>query len=333
MKEIDVIALGEILIDFTSAGISSAGQALYERNAGGAPANVAAAVARLGGRSGFIGKIGTDSFGIYLRQTLENLGVQTSGLSETSDQHTTLAFVSLSSNGEREFSFCRNPGADTCLEEADLAQAGLEKTKFLHIGSLSLTHEPARSATHAAIKAVREAGGYISYDPNWRKPLWSSQEEGIIQMKSLIPLAHMVKVSEEELHLLYGVNPETDLGLAKGAALIRNEGPSFVMVTLGPRGVYYQNSVSSGIVEAPVVKVQDTTGAGDSFVGGLLYRFSKLPEGVSLFDRRASEIEEDLYFANAVASMCVTRRGAIPAMPDLSEVTKLIQNASFRSRS
>lgn len=333
MKELDVIALGEILIDFTSAGVSSAGQILYERNAGGAPANVAAAVARLGGRSGFIGKTGCDSFGSFLKETLEKIGVETIGLTETTLQHTTLAFVSLSPSGERDFSFCRNPGADTCLAETDLAEAGLAKTRFLHIGSLSLTHEPARSATHAAIHAVRKAGGYISYDPNWRKPLWPSQEEGIKQMKSLISLAHMVKVSEEELQLLYGVNSDTDAGLEEGAARILEEGPSFVLVTLGPRGVYYKNKSSSGIVGAPVVKVQDTTGAGDSFVGGLLYRFTRLPETISPFDRNSTDLKDDLFFANSVASVCVTKRGAIPAMPTLSEVNLLIQKTSIRSDS
>lgn len=328
MNSYDVAALGEILIDFTSAGVSSAGQALFERNPGGAPANVAVAIARLGGRSAFIGKTGKDLFGNFLEQTLRETGVDTCSLKSDPDYNTTLAFVSLSSNGEREFSFYRNPGADTRLSPDDLDKTLLESVTFLHIGSLSLTHEPSRSATLKAIRIVAEAGGIVSYDPNWRPSLWASQEEGLAAMKSLFPLSHLVKVSEEELSLLFGIQPDDDTEIDRGAGMILETGAKMVCVTLGPRGVYYKTRKHSGFVPCESVKVVDTTGAGDSFVGGLLYRLSRLSKGVDPFDRDADSIRDDLVFANAVASLCVTRRGAIPALPNLAEVEVFLRSIS-----
>lgn len=320
MKTIDVTALGEILIDFTSAGLSSAGQALYERNAGGAPANVAVAVSRLGGKAAFVGKTGSDSFGSFLKETLAASGVETNGMRVDNSQHTTLAFVTLSSGGERTFSFCRNPGADTQLAESDLDGDLLDATKFLHVGSLSLTHEPARSATLAAIARVKKSGGCISYDPNWRAPLWHDREQGLAAMKSVFPYADIVKVSDEELGLLFGCDAGTNEGLAAGAAKIMEFGARLVLVTLGARGVYYRTLSGDGIVAAQKVSVVDTTGAGDSFVGGLLYRLSREARGLDAALSDAAALEKDLAFANAVASICVTRRGAIPAMPTINEV-------------
>ncbi len=320
MKQFDVTALGEILIDFTSAGLSPAGQVLYERNAGGAPANVAAAVARLGGRSAFIGKTGKDDFGTFLRATLDAYGIETRGMQTAKEQHTTLAFVTLAPGGERSFSFYRNPGADTQLSPDELDVALLSDTRFLHIGSLSLTHDSARAATIAAIKKVRESGGYISYDPNWRAPLWDSRETGIRMMKSLFPYANMVKVSDEELKLLFDTED-----YSAGAAKILAEGAQLVLVTLGPKGVFYKTAREEGVVGVPKVAVVDTTGAGDSFVGGLLYRLSRCPDGTNPFSKSQDELEADLRFANAVASLCVTKRGAIPAMPALDDVTEFLR--------
>ncbi len=320
MKQFDITALGEILIDFTSAGLSAAGQVLYERNAGGAPANVAAAVARLGGKAAFIGKTGKDDFGTFLRGTLESYGIETRGMQTAQEQHTTLAFVTLAAGGERNFSFYRNPGADTQLSTDELDVSLLADTRFLHIGSLSLTHDSARSATIAAIKKVRESGGYISYDPNWRAPLWDNRETGIRMMKSLFPYANMVKVSDEELKLLF----DTD-DYSAGATKILAEGAQLVLVTLGPKGVFYKTATDEGIVDVPKVTVIDTTGAGDSFVGGLLYRLSRCPDGTDPFVKPKEELEADLRFANTVASLCVTKRGAIPAMPVLADVTAFLK--------
>ncbi len=321
MKKIDVAALGEILIDFTSAGMSEAGQVLYERNAGGAPANVAASVARLGGKSAFLGKTGSDIFGDFLKSALLAHEVNTDGMRRSDTHPTTLAFVTLSPGGERSFSFYRNPGADTRLSPEELDKGILDNSRFLHIGSLSLTHEPARAATLAAIKTVKEAGGYISYDPNWREPLWENREKGIRMMKSLFPYADMVKVSDEELVLLYNSSD-----YSSGAVKIMEEGAQLVLVTLGAKGVFYKTKNGEGIVPAQAVKVVDTTGAGDSFVGGLLYRLTRPAEGLNPFTKDGAALESDLAFANGVASLCVTKRGAIPAMPSLSDVERFLRN-------
>ena len=315
MKTFDVTALGEILIDFTPAGISPAGQILYERNPGGAPANVAAAVARLGGRSAFIGKTGNDVFGRFLRETLDAHGIETRGLQTAEGHPTTLAFVTLTPDGERDFSFYRNPAADTQITPGELDGPLLQGSRFLHVGSLSLTHEPARAATLSAIERVKAAGGCISYDPNWRALLWESRETGIRAMKSLLPAADVVKVSDEELALLFG---SEDCSL--GAARILAEGARLVLVTLGAKGVFYKTPTLEGRVEGPAVQAVDTTGAGDAFVGGLLYRLSRAPADADPLARTQGELEQDLRFANAVASLCVRKRGAIPAMPALQEV-------------
>jgi len=314
-KRIDVTALGEILIDFTSAGTSEAGQTLYERNAGGAPANVAVAVSRLGGISAFVGMTGSDSFGTYLRDTLDRCSVDTRGMQTCEDCPTTLAFVTLSSGGERTFSFYRNPGADTRLAPEQLDSSLLSASRFLHVGSLSLTHEPARSATMEAISLVKKAGGYISYDPNWRQPLWQDEATGLHAMHSLFEYADIVKVSEEELLLLF----DTD-DYSLGAQKILDNGARLVLVTLGPKGVFYKNTASEGTIPVPPVSVKDTTGAGDSFMGGLLYRLSRTPYPEDPFLRSRSELEGDILFANAVAALCVQKRGAIPAMPSRNEV-------------
>ena len=323
MKRFDVAAFGEILIDFTYAGTNADGKKVYEENPGGAPANCVAAVSKLGGTGAFIGMTGRDSFGADLRATLQGLGVDTSAMRYTDNQHTTLAFVSLDGKGERTFSFCRNPGADTQMMTADLDDELLQASRILHVGSLSLTEEPAKSATFAAIRMAKAAGALISYDPNYRAALWQGHNDASAEMKSLLPFADIVKVSEEELPMLLGpgITPE------KGAEQLLAGGAKLVMVTLGPRGVLYMarlfdGSRISGTVGAPDVTVVDTTGAGDSFTGGLLYRLTRR-ESPLRFTK--AELEEDLRFANAVASLCVTKRGGIPALPDLETVETFIK--------
>ncbi len=320
-KEIDVTTLGEILIDFTFAGKNSDGKKLFEENPGGAPANCAVAISRLGGKSAFVGMTGFDSFGEDLKSTLQEQGVDVSGMRKTQAQHTTLAFVSLDSKGERNFSFCRNPGADTQLSPSDLDENLLLKSRILHIGSLSLTDEPAKSATLKAIEIAKKSGAYISYDPNYRAALWGSRSDAIPLMKSILPFSDMVKVSDEELALLYG----KEISAEAGAKEILSCGAKLVLVTLGSKGVYYatktQSLESSGTLGVPDVKVVDTTGAGDSFTGGLLYRLTRRENP---FSYTKAELEKDIAFANAVASLCVTKRGAIPALPCLSDVEKFI---------
>lgn len=321
MKKFDVTALGEILIDFTFAGKNPEGKNIYEENIGGAPANVAAAIAKCGGKSAFIGMTGNDSFGADCRNCLKALNVETKGMKVTEAQHTTLAFVSLDEKGERHFSFCRNPGADTQLAPEDLDYELLNETKILHIGSLSLTNEPAKTATLQAINTVKEAGGLISYDPNWRENLWKGRDDALALLKSVFDYADIVKISDEEMKLLFG-----DIDLEKAAEQIHNKGVKLVLITLGPKGVYYSADLLggqiSGKIGVPDVKVIDTTGAGDSFTGGLLYRLTRRENPMS-FDK--ADLEDDLRFANAVASLCVTKRGAIPALPTLEEVEKFLQ--------
>lgn len=322
MKKYDVVALGEILIDFTFAGVNSEGKNLYEENAGGAPANCVSALAKLGGKGAFIGMTGRDSFGEDVRRVLEKLSVDTSGMRYTESQHTTLAFVSLDESGERHFSFCRNPGADTQLSEKDLDTAMLENARILHIGSLSLTDEPCKSATLKAIEIVKNAGGLISYDPNYRANLWHERSDAIPIMKSIFPLADSVKVSDEELALLFGA----ETSLEAGGNLILDTGVRLALITLGSKGVYYAAKLPSGeriagTVGCKKVDVVDTTGAGDSFTGGMLYRLSRRE---APFAFTQAELEADLRFANTVASICVTRRGAIPALPALSEVEEAL---------
>ena len=313
MKKYDTTALGEILIDFTFAGVNADGKNLYEENVGGAPANAAAAVAKLGGKSAFIGMTGQDSFGVDVKNCLANLGVETKGMRVTTQQHTTLAFVSLDANGERHFSFCRNPGADTQLSEKDLDEEILNGTKILHIGSLSLTDEPSKSATLKAIQIVKKAGGLVSYDPNWRANLWKGRSDALDLLRNLFVYADIVKISDEEMALLFG----KDATPQATATEIRAQGVKLVLITLGPKGVYYSFADYDGVIGCPEVHVVDTTGAGDSFNGGLQYKLTRKDNPL---DVTKAELEEALVFANAVASLCVTKRGAIPALPDLPNV-------------
>ncbi len=313
MKKYDVVALGEILIDFTYSGTNAEGKKIYEENPGGAPANCVCAAVKLGGKGAFIGMTGHDSFGEDTRAVLNSLNVDTSGMRYCDNQHTTLAFVSLAPNGERTFSFCRNPGADTQIKPTDLDIDMLENARILHIGSLSLTDEPAKSTTLAAIEAVKKAGGLISYDPNYRANLWHGREDAIPLMKSIFPMADSVKVSDEELELLFGKG----ISHEDGAKQILSQGVSLVLITLGSKGVYYATKKGfCGQLSVPKVKVADTTGAGDSFNGGILYRLTRREKPL---DFTKEEIEKDISFANAVASLCVTKRGAIPALPTLAE--------------
>ena len=318
MKKYDVVALGEILIDFTFAGTNADGKKLYEENAGGAPANCVSAVAKLGGRGAFIGMTGRDSFGEDVRRVLEKISVDTSGMRYCESQHTTLAFVSLDAQGERHFSFCRNPGADTQIRPEDLDRQMLENSRILHVGSLSLTDEPAKSATLKAIEITKKTGGLVSYDPNYRANLWQERTDAIEVMKSIFPLADTVKVSDEELALLFGEN----ISAEEGGNKILDLGASLAMITLGAKGVFYAAKIPdgkriSGTIPVRKVDVVDTTGAGDSFTGGILYRLTRRENPL---DFTKEELEADLKFANTVASICVTRRGAIPALPSLSEV-------------
>lgn len=318
----DLVALGELLIDFTESGISENNQRLFEQNPGGAVANVACAASRLGVKTSFIGKVGNDMHGAFLASTLQNIGVNIDNLIISDEVFTTLAFVALSQKGERAFAFARKPGADTCLKAEEVSHELLSSCRILHVGSLSMTDEPARGATLHAVKTAKGKGAVISYDPNYRAMLWRSESEAILHMRSILPYADYIKMSDEETALLTGFHdPKQALEylLANGARI--------AVVTLGDRGAML--GFNGRYVEVPafkMAKVTDTTGAGDAFWGAFLSRMLK---GASLNDLNFDTLTEYVRFANAAAALCITKRGAIPAMPTEEEVLKLIENQSF----
>lgn len=315
----DIVALGELLIDFTKHGISPSGMRLFEQNPGGAPANMAIAATKLGLQTAFIGKVGADMHGDFLKEVLQQQNVDVSGLIQDPDTFTTLAFVDLKENGERVFSFARKPGADTQLRAEELNHSLLEHTKLFHFGSLSLTNEPCRQATYEAISLAKRAGAIISYDPNYRSSLWESEEKAIQEMKA--PLSHVdiLKISDEETKLLTGYE-EPELA----AKALLEQGIQIVVVTLGGNGAFLQTKESSCQIAGFPTTVVDTTGAGDSFWGGFTSQLLKL--GKPLTDITFEELCNCVTFANAVASICVTRRGAIPALPTLEEVLEKLND-------
>ena len=311
----DVTALGEILIDFTPCGKSAAGQRVFEQNPGGAPANVLTCLSKCGKKTAFIGKVGKDMHGAFLKSVLEENDICTDGLLEDENVFTTLAFVALSDSGERSFSFARKPGADTCLTKEEIRKDLIANSKVFHIGSLSLTSEPVKSATFYALELAKEYGCIISYDPNYRAPLWDSREKAIEGMRSVLSYVDVMKISDEETELLTGIS-ETEMAAKK---LIEN-GISIVAVTLGADGALICTKEGCEHVKGYQVQMVDTTGAGDSFWGGFLTQLldsGKMPWEVSL--KEAAEFAD---YGNAVASLCVEKRGAIPAMPTKAEVEK-----------
>ena len=312
-----VTALGEVLIDFTDAGVSANGMKIFERNPGGAPANVLVALKKLGHDVAFIGKVGQDMHGDFLRETLEDNGIDCTGLISDPETFTTLAFVALDDQGDRSFSFARKPGADTRLEIDDLPVDVIKDSRVFHVGSLSMTNEPARSATVKALELAKEAGCVMSYDPNYRDSLWVNAELASIQMRSLVPYMDLIKISAEECPLL------TDFEKPEDAAKdLLGKGAKAVVVTLDADGAYVATAEGGKIVESFRVDAVDTTGAGDSFWGGFLCAFcesGKKPEELTLDDVAAFA-----RFGNAVASLCVRKRGAIPAMPAREAVEEIL---------
>lgn len=319
----DVIALGELLVDFTFHGTSENGMSLFEQNPGGAPANVLCALANLGLKTAFVGKVGQDMHGDFLRATLADKGVDTSRLISAPEVFTTLAFVQLSKSGERGFSFARKPGADTQLASREIQDVRWEECRVFHFGSLSLTGEPARSATLDAIRAAKKAGAVISCDPNYRKPLWPSEADAAAQIQNVVGLVDIIKISDEETRLVTGkASPEA------AARHLLDMGVACAVITLGDKGAFAATKNASVQVPAPDVPVVDTTGAGDAFWGGFLYKLVK--SGRAPWQLGKAELAAFTAFANAVASLCVQKRGGIPAMPVISEVEAFIRCGSGR---
>lgn len=316
----DIAAIGELLIDFTPNGQNEQGIALFARNPGGAPANVLAAAARLGRKTAFIGKVGRDGFGDFLCETLKAAGVDVSGLRVSAEVGTTLAFVQLSKHGDRSFSFYRNPGADMLLKPEEVPTEIVDRCRVLHFGSVSLTDEPSRAATFFAVRRAKEQGRLISYDPNYRPLLWKSAQEAKRVLLDGLCFADIVKVSEEELVFLTG---HTDL--AEGAKALAAGGASLVLVSMGSKGAYYSKQGAARLLPAYDVRTVDTTGAGDAFMGAVLYCLCGL-DRTAIRTMDAAQMDEILAFANACGSLATTKMGAIPSLPSLDEIHSCLKD-------
>lgn len=309
----DILTLGELLIDFTACGKNGQGQRLFAQNPGGAPANVAVAVSRLGGKSAFIGKVGDDMHGRFLADTLKENNVNCDSLILDKDFFTTLAFVDVNADGEREFSFARKHGADKMLCIADVPVEKIAESKIFHFGSVSLTDEPSRSATLFAAKTAKEKGITVAYDPNYRASLWSNEADAILNMRNALDFADLVKISDEEALLL-----TKESGYEKAAEKLVRNGAKIAVVTLGKDGAFVCTENGGIKVDGFDVCAVDCTGAGDSFWGAFLLKIAqsgRKPEELTL-----NELKDFARFANAAASFCVEHHGAIPSLPTIENI-------------
>ncbi|MCL1802544.1 MAG: carbohydrate kinase [Eubacteriaceae bacterium] len=318
-KQYDAVSLGEALIDFIGIGPTKYGMQAFERNPGGAVANAIVAMSRYKLKTAFLGKVGNDMHGRFLKSTLEEAGVDTSAMILSDEYFTTLAFVGLDEEGERSFSFARKPGADMMLEWSEISKPILESTKLLHVGSISLTNEPAKSAQIESVLYAKRHGALISYDPNYRDSLWSSESEAEQAMRLMLGYADIVKASEEEILMLAGA---TDPDKAADALL--EQGARLVAITLGSKGALLATKKARASHEAYKVDVVDTTGAGDAFLGGLLYKANQA--GLDIEGFGEDTLAGFAKFANATAAICISRRGAIPSMPTLDDTIAFIED-------
>ena len=322
MKKYDVTALGELLIDFTENGRSAQGNPTFEANPGGAPCNVLAMLSKLGNRTAFIGKVGDDFFGEQLRVAITEVGIDASYLLKD-EVHTTLALVHNRPDGDRDFSFYRNPGADMMLTEDEVPEELIQNSKIFHFGTLSMTHEVVRRATRKALDIAKNAGVMISFDPNLRPPLWDSLETAREQVLYGLGFCDVLKISDNEIEWLTGENEYT-----AGVEWIRERYDiPLILVSMGRDGsrAYYDGGSSKKIMVEEKAFLQkntvDTTGAGDTFFGCILHYLCKY----DINDLNEDLLSEMLRFANAAASIVTTRKGALRVMPDVSEVKRLLK--------
>ncbi|MFD0694571.1 PfkB family carbohydrate kinase [Paenibacillus sp. GCM10027628] len=315
-----VFTMGEALIDFVPSekGVELKAVSGFEKAAGGAPANVACAVARLGGSSGFIGKLGKDAFGDFLVETMEQLGVDTTRVFRTDQANTALAFVSLKADGDRDFSFYRNPSADMLLNEEEIDGKWFAAGDVLHYCSVDLIEAPVKYAHLKAIRAIKDAGGLVSFDPNVRLPLWNDKEACRQTILAFIPLSHIVKISEDELAFITGKEDEEEALASLFVGDVQH-----VIYTRGGNGAEWRSRTQRVAVGGHRVTVADTTGAGDAFIGSLLYRLHLEPNAAQSIS--AGRMAEMLAFANSAAALTTTRQGAIPALPSKEEVLQFQQ--------
>lgn len=322
MKKYDAIALGELLIDFTENGLSDQGNPMLEANPGGAPCNVLAMLNKLGKKTAFIGKVGNDQFGTSLKKLLTEIGIGTDNLHLDKETHTTLAFVHTYDDGDRDFAFYRNPGADMMLTEEEINIDEIKASKVFHFGTLSMTHEGVRKATKKAINAAKEAGLIISFDPNLRPPLWDSLENAKEQIMYGLSMCDVVKIADNEIQFVTGCED-----IEEGAKRIKEQYKNIklLLATLGKDGsiAYYDDKIVKGM---PFINEHtiETTGAGDTFCACILN--TVLDKGISGLTEM--ELKEMLTFANAAASLITTKRGALKVMPEKLEVEEYMEAKS-----
>lgn len=314
-SEYDVIALGELLIDFACKETDADGYPVMAAHPGGAPANFLAALTRFGAKTSMIGKVGADTFGKLLLGTLEKAGIGTEGMIEAPDVFTTLAFVTFDPDGDRHFAFARKPGADTCLRKDEISTGLLNRTRILHFGTLSLTDEPVRSATQFAVAYAKEHGKLITFDPNLRKPLWNDLAQAKEQMLWGLRQADVVKISDEEVSFLFG-----DISYEEAAQKLLDEfGIRLVFVTLGKNGCLFANRNAVGTVPALTgLHTIDTTGAGDIFGGSAVWKLLQTGKAPEALD--GAELEEIVRFACASAGLSTEKPGGISSVPAFEDV-------------
>ena len=317
MKNIDVTAIGELLIDFTQNGTSEQGNLLFEANPGGAPCNVLSMLSKLGHKTAFIGKVGNDSFGKQLKGVLEEVGIDTSYLYMDEEVHTTLALVHTFADGDRDFVFYRNPGADMMLTEEEVPEDLIKDSKVFHFGTLSMTHAGVRAATKKALEIAKKSGCFISFDPNLRPPLWDSLETAKEQVLYGLQFCDILKISDNEIQWLTG---EEDYTNGVNWILDRFEIP-LILVSMGKEGsrAYYKGTM---VEAAPYLQKNtiETTGAGDTFGGCVLHYI--LEHGLE--DLKEDNLAEMLRFANAAAALITTRKGALRVMPSMEEIKEVL---------
>lgn len=317
MKKYDVTALGELLIDFTENGVSGQGNPLFEANPGGAPCNVLAMLTKLGHKTAFIGKVGDDFFGKQLKEAIEEVGIDSTGLCMDKEIHTTLAMVHTYPDGDRDFSFYRNPGADMMLKESEVKEELIKESKLFHFGTLSMTHEDVRKATKKAIQIAEDAGNIISFDPNLREPLWNSLDEAKEQILYGLSHCHILKISDNEIQWLTGQEDYTD---GVKWILERYQIP-LILVSMGKEGsrAYYGGKM---VEVKPFIQKNtiETTGAGDTFCGCVLHYICEH----GLKNLTEENLFEMLQFANAAASIITTRKGALRVMPEEKKIAGLL---------
>lgn len=309
----DVAAIGEILIDFLPAGKGPMGNACFEMNPGGAPANCLAANAALGGKTAFIGAVGDDLFGRFLRRCLTKAGIDHTGLRELKSASTTVDVVSIDGDGERDFAFLRKPGADYMITPEDVDFSILDRAEAVHFGSLTLTGSPGRETALACIRYAKARGKRITYDPNYREPLWNSRREAVEQMSAGFALCDIAKLSETEMEMLSGIPAAR---LEEGAKKLFAQGRlRELYVTNGGKGAYYLSEEDAGFVEGFQVRAVDTTGCGDAFFGAVQYLLKHHPR---------MPIRDRVVFANAVGALCATAYTGFLAMPSLEQVIQFL---------